>query len=100
MNDVDVIPRLKLLRDLRVRLLVGRAQVRQRLAGKHHAPTEGVVWPIALVNLNAVRRVGLLHQDRKIQPRRPPTDDVDVHSVWKSSPQITPIGSSLSVKSV
>src|SRR5690349_5626609 len=46
MNDVDVVPRLELFRNLRVRRLISSAQVGERLAGKHHAPTERIVRSI------------------------------------------------------
>ena len=79
MDHVNIVPRFKLFRDLGVRFFISRAQIRERLPGKHNAPTESIVRPIALIKLDPMRRVGLLHQDRKIQPRRPATNDVDLH---------------------
>ena len=41
------------------------------LVREHDAPAEGVVRPVALVDLDAGARQRLLQQDRRVQPRRP-----------------------------
>src|ERR1051325_926513 len=79
MNDVDVIPRRELLRYLRMRLFICCAKISERLPRKHDSPPKRIVRPIPLIDPDLMRRISLLHQDRKIQPRRPPTNDVDLH---------------------
>ena len=61
-----------------------------RLVGEHDAPAEGVVGPVALVDLDARARQRLLEQDGRIQPRRPAagTDDT-LHVVTSRSRAIT-----------
>src|SRR5215510_5176121 len=79
MHNINVVPRRKLFRYLCMRVFIGGAQVGKRLTRENNAPPERIVWSIALINPNLMSRVGLLHQDRKIQPRRSPTNDVDLH---------------------
>src|SRR5678815_319535 len=83
MNNVNVVPGFEVARDFRMRLSVGSAKVGKGLPGKDNAPAKRVVRTIAFPNRDEVRRVEFLHQDRKIQSRRSPADDVDFNHYTK-----------------
>ena len=67
--DVDVVPMVEAADDRGVRARIGGAEVRHRLVGEDDAPAEGVVRPVALVDLDAGRGEGLAQQDRGVQAR-------------------------------
>ena len=69
--DVDVVPVVEAAGDCRVRGRVGGAEVLHRAVGEHDAPAEGVVGPVALVDLHAGPRQRLAEQERRVQARRP-----------------------------
>src|ERR1700741_363509 len=79
MNDVNIVPGRKVLRNFGVRAFIGGAQVRQRLSGKHHTPTKGVVGAIAFIYGDLVGGVGGLHEDGEVHAGRAATDDVYFH---------------------
>ncbi len=72
MNNVDVVPRLKLARDLGMRLLIRGTKVRERFAGKHNAPTERIVWSIPLVDPNQMAGSAFFMRMAKYNPAGPP----------------------------
>ena len=65
--DVDVIPVIERSGDLVRRFRIGRGQVAQRLVGKHDAPPERVIGPIALRHPVHVARIGLLQQQSQVE---------------------------------
>ena len=75
----DVIPVRKPLRDGVVGRRIRFAQVQQGLVREHHAKAKGILRPVALDHRDAAVRVGLLHQDGKVQPRRAAADAGYVH---------------------
>ena len=85
MHNIDIVPRLKLLRDFSVRNIIGGAQIGERLPRENNAPPERIIRPIPLINPDLMRGISLLHQNRKIKPRRPATDDVNLHRSDSSS---------------
>jgi hypothetical protein len=79
--DVDIVPVVEGLQDFACGFLVGRHQVAQRLVGKHHAPAESVVRPVALEHHDTVRRVLLFHQQGEIQAGGAAADTNDIHAI-------------------
>src|SRR5690606_24825686 len=79
--DVDVVPVREVGRDVAMRRLVGGEQVAERLVGQHDAEAERVVGAVALDDVDARAREGLLQQDRGIQAGGSSADDVDAHEV-------------------
>jgi hypothetical protein len=77
--DLDVVPVIERGEDRLGRRGVGFAQVAERLVREHDAPSERVVWPVALDDRDDVRRIALLHQQREVQARRTASDANDVH---------------------
>jgi hypothetical protein len=71
-GDLDVVPVVEGVEDLRRARRVGRLQVAERLVGEDDAPAEGVVGLVALDDADAVRRVLLLHQQREVEAGGPP----------------------------
>ncbi len=69
--DVDVVPVVEAAGDRLVRGRVGGPEVLHRAVGEHDAPAEGVVRPVALVDLHPGPRRGLAEQQRGVQARRP-----------------------------
>ncbi len=67
--DVDVVPMMEVAYDGGVRGRIGGAKVLHRLVGEDHAPAEGIVRPIALVDLDGGVRQGLAQQDGGVQAR-------------------------------
>jgi hypothetical protein len=80
-EDVDVGPVREAAGDRSVRLGIGLLEVAEGLVGEHDAPAERVVGPVALAHGDLVRRVQPLHQDREVEPGRPPADDLDPQRV-------------------
>ncbi len=79
-EDVDVVPVVEAAQDLGVALRIGLPEVVQCRVGEHDAPAERVVGAVALEHGDLVPSVGLLHQDREIEPGRPATDADDLHA--------------------
>ncbi len=77
--DLDVVPVVERLMDLRRGLGVGAAQRAEHLVRQHDAPAEGVRRRVALDQRDLMRRVLLLHQQRKVQTRRAATHTRDSH---------------------
>jgi len=77
--DVDVVPVGEVPRDLRIRLAVGLGEVLERRVGEDHAEPEGVVGPVALDHEDLVGRIGLLHEQGEVEPRRSAADTDDLH---------------------
>src|SRR3712207_9436780 len=50
-------------------------EVLQRLVGEDDAPAEGIVGTVALEHRDVVRRLGLLQEQRGVEPGRPSADD-------------------------
>jgi hypothetical protein len=82
MNYINVVPRLKLFRYFCMRDLIRGAQVSERLPRKHNSPTKRIIRPIPLIDPDLMRGIRPPHQYREIKPRRPPTDDVDLHTLF------------------
>ena len=57
-----------------------RHQILDRLVGEDDAPAERVVGPVALEEVDLVRRVAQLHRDREIEPGRPAAEARDAHA--------------------
>ena len=66
---IDVVPMIEAADDGVVRIAVRIAKSRHRLVGKHHAPAEGVVWPIALVDLDFGVGQRFFEENRGIKAR-------------------------------
>ena len=80
--DVDVVPVVEAAQDRGVGFGIGRAEVRHGLVGEDHAPAEGVVGPVALVDLHPRGRQGLAQQDGGVEPCGPaPQADDSFHRV-------------------
>jgi len=78
--DVDVVPVVEAARDCLLRGCVGRTEVFHRAVGEHDAPAEGVVGPVALVDLHARLRQGLAEEDGGVESRGPaPEADDALH---------------------
>jgi len=52
--------------------------------GEHHPPAESVIGLVAFHNRDLMRRIQLLHQDRKIQPCGASADTYDAHAIAPS----------------
>jgi len=78
--DGDVVPVGEVPRDLRVRLVVGLGEGVEGRVGEDHAEPERVVGPVALNDEDVVGRIGLLHEQREVEPRRPGADTDDLHA--------------------
>src|SRR5260221_373873 len=65
--DVDVVPVVEGIDDAGVRLVIGLGEVAEGLAGKHHAPTEGVVRAVPLEHGDFVPGIALLHDKGEVQ---------------------------------
>src|SRR2546426_11944130 len=83
---IDIVPGCKVSRDLGVGRFISGAQMRERLPGKHHAPTKGIVRTVAFIDSDVVCGVGLLHKDGEVHAGRTATNDVDLHAsiLWSA----------------
>ena len=77
--DLDVVPVVEGVEDLRRCGRIGRLQVAERLVGEDDAPAESVVRAIPLDDRDVVRRVQLLHEQREVQAGRAAADADDLH---------------------
>ena len=77
--DRDVVPVGEFLGDAPVAREIVLLEIVQRGVGEHDAEAEGVVGLVALMDGDVVARIGLLHQDREVEPGRPATDHRDLH---------------------
>ena len=75
--DVDVVPVVEAAGDGRVRGRVRRGEALHGAVREHHAPAEGVVRPVALVDLDPGARQGLAEQDGGVEPRGPAAEADD-----------------------
>ncbi len=98
--DGDVVPIGEVVADRRRADRVIGGEIGERLVGQHHAPAEGVVRPVALVNGDVVRGVAQLHADREIKASRPAAEARDLHSLPSllSAPETMIEGSPTSFK--
>ena len=79
--DVDVVPVMEAAGDGGLRRRVGRGEVLHRPVGEHDAPADGVVRPVALVDLDAGPWQGLAEQDGGVQAGGPaPQADDALHA--------------------
>src|SRR5262249_21343990 len=69
----NIVPVMEVREDGSVRLGIGRLEVRHGLIGEHHAPAEGVVGTVALVDLDARLRQRLAQQDAGVESGRAAT---------------------------
>ena len=83
--DVDVVPVVERAGDGIGRLGVSGMQVVERRVGKHDAPPEGVVRPVALDDPDDVARVGALEQQRRIETGWSTSDTEDAHPIRQIS---------------
>jgi hypothetical protein len=79
--DVDVVPVGEGAGDRGVSLRVRLAEVVERRVREHDAEAERVLGPVALHDGDVVRGVGVLHEDREVEPRRAPADGDDLHAL-------------------
>jgi hypothetical protein len=78
-ENLDVVPVVECgLDPLRGRGVAG-AHVLHCGIGEHHAPAEGVVWPVALDHRYLMRGMRLLHQEAEIETCRTAADTDDAH---------------------
>ena len=84
--DLDVVPVGEVVGDRAVALPVVLLERIQRRVGEHDAEAERVVGAIALVDGDVGGRLGLLHQDREIEPRRAAAEHADAHRCLLASP--------------
>ncbi len=75
--DVDVVPVVEPARDGRMGGRVGRGEALHGAVREHHAPAEGVVGTIALVDLHPRPRQRLAEQDGGVQARGPAAEADD-----------------------
>ena len=75
--DVDVVPMDEGRLDDGGGFGVIGLEIGQRLVGKDHAPAEGIVRPVALVDHHVQRRITQLQGDGEIQATRPGAGDGD-----------------------
>ena len=75
--DVDVVPMDEGRLDDGGGFRIIGLEIGQRLVGKDHAPAEGIVRPVALVDHDVQRRITQLQGDCEIQATRPGTCDGD-----------------------
>src|SRR5437660_10697179 len=75
--DVDVIPYREVFREPFIESRIGVFDASERLVGKNHPETEGVVRGISLPDLDLVLWVQELDQRRQVEPGRPAADDRD-----------------------
>src|SRR5262250_1623324 len=94
MNYIDIVPRLEVASDLRMRFGVSLAKIRQRLSGKNDTPTKRIIRPVALIDGDVVCGVGFFHQDGEVHACRPAADDVDFHGLISSVRVPTSVGHS------
>src|SRR5438445_4789120 len=80
MNHIDIVPRFEVAGDFGVRYFIGCAQIGERLAGKNHAPAEGVVGSVAFIDDDVARGIGPFHEDGEIHAGRAAADDLDFHA--------------------
>jgi hypothetical protein len=66
-EHVDVVPMMEVALDFRDHLGIVLAKAVHGLVGKHDAPAEGAVGLVAFDHGYVAGRIGLLHQDRKVQ---------------------------------
>src|SRR5215216_1528703 len=78
--DVEPVPASEGIGDLEVGLGVGIAQRTQRLLAEDDPPAEGRVGCVPLEYTDVDRPVGLLEQDREVEPGRAAADDLDPHA--------------------
>ena len=78
--EVDLVPIGEGLRDRRVGLGVAVQEGAERLVRKDHPEAEGVVGPVALVEVDLRLGHGLLDQDREVEPARSAADHRNAHS--------------------
>ena len=75
--DVDVVPVVEAAGDRRVRGRVGGGEALHGAVREHHAPAEGVVRAVALVDLDPRARQRLAEQDGGIEPGGPAAEADD-----------------------
>src|SRR6476660_3813409 len=61
MNDIDIVPRLKVSSDCRMGNFIGFTQVSERPSRKNNAPTKRIVRSIAFVDRDVVGGVRVFH---------------------------------------
>jgi hypothetical protein len=79
MDDVDVVPLFARGGDPLEGWCVTVAQIVEGLVRKNDAPAEGVVWAVTLDHRHGVRRILLLHEERKVEARRAAAEDGYLH---------------------
>ena len=77
--DLDVVPICEIVADRGVARLVGGLEDVERLVREDHAEAEGVVRLVAFEDRDVEIRPVPLHQERKIEARRPAADHRDTH---------------------
>ena len=78
MTHLDVVPVMEVRDDRVMRLRIHVPEPLHRLVGEHHAPAEGVVRTVALIDLDAGVRMRLLHEDGGVQPCRAAAERYDM----------------------
>ena len=77
--QLNVIPMVKRLLHLIGGFNVPLAHVFERLVGKHHTPTKGVIGLVALYHGDVVVRAEFFHQQREVQAGRTTANAHDFH---------------------
>jgi len=78
--DVDIVPVVEGVTNRAGRHRIGLAQVVHGGVREHHAPTKGVVGPVALHHRDLVGGVLQLHQQAEVQAGGTSTDTDDLHT--------------------
>ena len=77
--DLDVVPVVEGVQDVRRADGVGRPEVAERLLGEHDTPAEVFVGPVAFDDGDPMRYILLLRQQREVEVRRAAAEADDVH---------------------
>ena len=86
---VDVVPVVEVGHDRVVRLAVDVAKALHRLVREHDAPAEGVVGPVALIDLDPGARQRPLEEDCRVKPGRAAAETHDALHGYSGLPHGT-----------
>ena len=78
-DELDVVPMVEGVGDLRRADRIGGAHRLHHRVGEHHAPAERVVGPVALDDGDGMFGMAELHQEPEIEPGRSAADTDDPH---------------------
>src|SRR5688572_31486629 len=78
-ENIDVVPVSEVVGNRAKSRLVCYTEILQRLVRENDAPSERIVGAVPLQHRYVVRRIGLLEEQRRVQPCRATADDDDFH---------------------